>query len=168
MIQISITLRIRGASGRFDSALCALELLICIAERVLREQHAIIVYAVTFSEAGLFESLEEARNECINTSALEARIVKVADSLQYDPWLVRTESGDEYWALGYERRGAWNVPIADCKDGQCISCEVYKIIHEFYDDDVYMGIKRPNQVELELLDHAGWEYDGAFAHKKGE
>ena len=39
---------------------------------------------------------------------------------------------------------------------------------EFYDDDVYVGIERPNQVELELLKKAGWEYDGAFAHKKGE
>lgn len=139
-----------------------------IAERVLRKQHAITMYAVTFSEAGLFESIEDARNECINTPALEARVVKVADSLQYDPWLVCTMSGDEYWALGYERRGVWNIPIADCKDGECISCEVYEIIHELEDDDCYIGINCPNAVELELLEKAGWEYDGAFAHKKGE
>lgn len=127
-----------------------------------------MAYAVTFSEAGLFESINAARRECAMIPATNSRIIKVADSLEYDPWLVRVEGGDELWALGYERRGIFSVPVADCKDGECISVAVYEIIHEYVDDDVNIALTRPNQTELELLDRAGWEYDGAFAHKKEE
>lgn len=87
-----------------------------------------------------------------------------------DKWTVRNYDGFEYTCIGYETRGLWEVPVADCIDGQYIQSDVYEIIHDMHKrtDGLYVSIMRPNAVELRLLAEAGWTYDGCFATKRGE
>lgn len=82
-------------------------------------------------------------------------------------WEVLAENGTEYTAIGYETRGCLGVPVADVVNGEYISCTVYEIVHEMLNDtfNVFISLKDPNVVELELLENAGWKWDGCFVHK---
>lgn len=44
-------------------------------------------------------------------------------------WTVRAHNGQTYEAIGYEMRGIFGVPVADCVDGEYIDCTVYEIVH---------------------------------------
>ena len=86
-----------------------------------------------------------------------------------EKWTVRTESGRTYTALGYERRGIWNVPIADFLGEIPIQCGVYEILHGLIPTvkNYYVSIENPNHIELILLEEAGWLYIGGYASYKG-
>ena len=81
-------------------------------------------------------------------------------------WTVRAQNGEEYTALGYEERGLWSVPVAEFVNGECISTTVFEICNGMVYEGSYISVTRPNATELAMLEDAGWEYNGAFAHKK--
>lgn len=85
-----------------------------------------------------------------------------------DPWMIR-KNGRRYKALGYERRGVFNVPIADFLGGVPIQCTVYEIVHGMIPNErgSYYSVSDPNNVELVLLEESGWNFDGCFCHYVG-
>ena len=89
---------------------------------------------------------------------------------EYNPWTVKAENGAKYTAIGYEYRGLWGVPVVEQCNGEYIQTDVYEIIHGMKTmvEDAYYSITRPNQTELRLLKECGWEYTGAFAHKRNK
>lgn len=86
-----------------------------------------------------------------------------------DPWTIN-KNGHKYQALGYEKRGNWNVPIADFLGGVPIQCAIYEIIHGITPPtrDHYISVESPNYVELVLLEESGWRYDGCFISYVGQ
>lgn len=81
-------------------------------------------------------------------------------------WTVRAHNGQTYEAIGYEMRGIFGVPVADCVDGEYIDCTVYEIIHGMIPprDGLHIGLTRPNDTEIRLLAETGWKYDGCWAY----
>lgn len=85
-----------------------------------------------------------------------------------DPWKIR-KNGKEYKAMGYECRGILSVPIADFIGGIPIQCTVYEILHRIIpaEKGSFYSVCEPNNVELVLLEEAGWAYNGSFVHYVG-
>lgn len=93
----------------------------------------------------------------------------MAINFRPDPWTIR-KNGREYKALGYEKRGIWNVPIADFLGGVPIQCTIYEITHGIIPAvrDHFISVESPNYVELVLLEEYGWKYDGCFISYVGQ
>lgn len=80
-------------------------------------------------------------------------------------WIVKADNGQQYTAIGYENRGIFSVPVAKIVDGYAIQCTVYEIVNGMIrnPERMHISICRPNNLEIDLLEKAGWKYTGCFA-----
>ena len=82
-------------------------------------------------------------------------------------WSIKC-NGYIYNAIGYETRGIFRVPVADCVNNEYISCTVYEILkgYKTVGERDYIGATKLNSIEIALLKQSGYNYDDCFITKE--